>query len=403
MGGTPPRLIPHEPESTPLQHVEALLVDRDRALKELKQHLRKSQGIMKKQSDEHRRDVKYKVGDFVYVRLQQGKQITVARRDNYKLAPKYYGPYEIIQRIGMVAYKLKMPRESQIHPVFHVSQLKLARAPSGPNYNIQLKWFLGYQPRYEPEALWGVREAAGEREVLIKWSRMPEEDATWESAEYIREQFPDFDLEDKVALWEGSNDGNPPQEDQAPTSLTRKAQESSAKGTLKALFTTEAREAPAPEGPRTFAPGARGLEATNTSRRLGVFRSSEDKALGQKAPTEHKSRAPSDLSTKAPSQLVRILGEASTYLDATCARGKAQRLASQPKSPTFNDQALLNPHMTVGEPLLLDQPDLTKEEPLGEIHMDLAVGSQAKESLEGSVLLGLNQRSRWEEALLFKE
>jgi hypothetical protein len=64
------------------------------------------------------------VGDFVYLKVSPTKGVQRFGIKG-KLAPRYIGPYEIIEACGPVAYKLMLPpKMSAIHCVFHVSQLK---------------------------------------------------------------------------------------------------------------------------------------------------------------------------------------------------------------------------------------------------------------------------------------
>ena len=68
--------------------------------------------------------MKFNVGDHVYLRVSPTKGVQRFGIKG-KLAPRYIGPYEIIEECGPVAYQLQLPSQlAAIHNVFHVSQLK---------------------------------------------------------------------------------------------------------------------------------------------------------------------------------------------------------------------------------------------------------------------------------------
>ncbi|KAK1610510.1 hypothetical protein QYE76_034183 [Lolium multiflorum] len=187
----PERLPPAASDQVASGDIEQWLAEREVVMASARQHLLRMQQRMKFQADKNRRERVFAVGDEVFLRLQPYIQSSVVKRANHKLAFKFFGPYKIVERVGEVAYKLELPPTSRVHPVFHVSQLKPC---IGPHQQVLSQLPSSTDIFQIPVAVLGQRvRQAGFRTVpqaLIHWSGMPEDQATWEDIDSLRQQFP---------------------------------------------------------------------------------------------------------------------------------------------------------------------------------------------------------------------
>ncbi|GJR04101.1 retrotransposon gag domain, retroviral aspartyl protease [Tanacetum coccineum] len=134
------------------------------------------------------------------------RQRSLAKRRYEKLSPQFFGPYRVKRVVGLVSYELQLPSDVRIHPVFHVLMLKPAYGSFDDTtinpLPVTKDWEADLQPDSIISHIW-VSEAGNlVLELLISWSNRPVEEATWESYDLLKEQFPNFRLEDKS----GAND-----------------------------------------------------------------------------------------------------------------------------------------------------------------------------------------------------
>lgn len=140
--------------------------------------------------------------------MQPYIQTTLAVRANAKLAFRFFGPFQVEQKIGSLSYRLQLPAGCKLHPVFHVSQLRKGAPPTEvhtelPSMDDQ------DQPHQVPEAVLDTRRVLRRRkmleESLIRWTGLPASLATWENTAELRTRFPRASAWGQAASEEGEN------------------------------------------------------------------------------------------------------------------------------------------------------------------------------------------------------
>jgi hypothetical protein len=174
-----------------------LVLEAENKVRVIKKNLEAAQARQKSYHDKRRKSLQFEVGDHVYLKVSPTKGVQRFGIKG-KLAPRYIGPYEIKEACGPVAYQLKLPSHmSAIHGVFHVSQLrKCVRLPTEvlPEPEVEIEPDLSYQEHLvkvldQKEISTRARSI---RMYKVQWSYHSEEEATWETQDFLRSRFPDF-------------------------------------------------------------------------------------------------------------------------------------------------------------------------------------------------------------------
>ncbi|CAA7029424.1 unnamed protein product [Microthlaspi erraticum] len=195
-------LLRYEDGSTTNFELESMLKERDVMLDQIKETLVFAQERMKNNADKHRRELSFVPGDKVFLKLRPYRQQSVAKRLYQKMAARYYGPFEVLEKIGEVAYRLQLPNDSKIHPVFHVSQLKPVLGSGHQVSALPASFATSLTLVIEPEEIVKTRyNAAGRLEGLVKWKGLPSHEQSLVLASELLNEFPE--LEDKLLIGEG--------------------------------------------------------------------------------------------------------------------------------------------------------------------------------------------------------
>ncbi|XP_058769017.1 uncharacterized protein LOC131642867 [Vicia villosa] len=151
--------------------------------------------MIRDNADKRRRPLEFDVGDRVFLKVTPRLRLKGPFKTR-KLSPRYIGPYQIMRRIGEVAYQLALPPSlSRLHDVFHVSQLRKfvpdSFHPILPD-TIEVETDLSFQPKPCRILEYASKSLRRKEIPLVKvlWEDSRPDEATWELESEMRELYP---------------------------------------------------------------------------------------------------------------------------------------------------------------------------------------------------------------------
>ena len=167
------------------------------AIRRIRARMQTAQSRQKSYADVRRRDLEFEVGEKVFLKVAPMKGVLRFGKKG-KLSPRFIGPFEILERVGPVAYRLALPPSlSAVHNVFHVSMLR--KYMTDPSHVIdfeplQLSKDLSYEERPVQILAREVKVLRNREIALVKvlWQNHLREEATWEREDEMRAKHPEL-------------------------------------------------------------------------------------------------------------------------------------------------------------------------------------------------------------------
>ena len=161
----------------------------------IRKHLLTAQSQQKSYADVQRRPLEFKAGDHVFLKVMP-KRGVIRFGKGGKMSPRYIGPFEVLEKVGTVAYWLTLPPSlSSVHEVFHISML-LKYTPDPTHIVDWGELVVDADGTFEEGP---VRIMDRKKQVLrgkivrlvkVLWQHRGVEEATWEREDTVRANYP---------------------------------------------------------------------------------------------------------------------------------------------------------------------------------------------------------------------
>ena len=163
----------------------------------IRKRLLTAQSRQKSYADVRRRPLEFKMGDHVFLKVMP-KRGVIRFGKRGKLSPRYIGPFEVLKRVGAVAYRLALPPSfSSVHEVFHVSMLW--KYTPDPTHIVNWGELVVDAEGTFEEGLVRIMDSREQvlrgktvRLVKVLWKHQGVEEPTWEREDTVRANYPFF-------------------------------------------------------------------------------------------------------------------------------------------------------------------------------------------------------------------